>query len=124
MNINKAKLLIVEDDLIVAKAVLTKFKAQDIDADLAIDGEEALKKLETNGYKVVLLDLLLPHKDGFWLLNQLSKDQKFAHLKVMIFSNLNKQDAPALKNFAIVDYIVKAEISLDDIANRVTKFLD
>lgn len=77
------KILIVEDDLIIAKAIITKFKIRDTDVELAVDGEEAFEKIKSGQYKVVLLNLLLPNKDGFWFLQklkesiELKKDIKF-----------------------------------------------
>lgn len=127
MKTNKAKkILVVEDDAFAAKAILTKVKTSNIEADLAVDGEEALKKLREGNYQLILLDLLLPNKDGFWLLDQLKKEPKLKELKVLIFSNLSKPEerGPLLKNLMIVDYIVKSEINIEEMIKRIAQFLD
>lgn len=120
-----SKILIVEDDLIIAKAIITKFKINDIDVELAVDGEEAFEKIKSGQYKVVLLDLLLPNKDGFWFLQKLNENLELKKsTKVLVLTNLNRQEAnEKIKDFPIADYIIKSEISINDIIKKTSKLL-
>ncbi len=48
---------------------------QDLDVDTARDGAEAIERINSNGYSVIVLDLMMPHVDGFGVLRHLEQYQ-------------------------------------------------
>lgn len=59
------KILIVEDDVLMAEAIDDYFSSKDWDVKIAEDGERALELFQENVYQLVLLDIMLPKKNGF-----------------------------------------------------------
>jgi len=65
------QVLIVDDDLSIRQLLSTIVKRERLKVDLAADGEEAIAKLEEHEYSVILLDLMMPHVDGFGVIDYL-----------------------------------------------------
>jgi len=64
-------ILIVEDERSLADALAEKFGKHGFAADIALDGDRAMDRLRQKTYDAVLLDLLLPAKDGFAVLEEM-----------------------------------------------------
>ncbi len=58
------KILLVDDEPVLLKSLKYSLEQDDYKIDLAVDGEEALKKAEKNTYDLIILDLMLPKIDG------------------------------------------------------------
>lgn len=117
-------ILIVEDDQFLASAYLTKFKNEHIQTTLARDGQEALTILETLLPDLILLDLVMPIKDGFAVLSDLKESERLKAIPVIIASNLG-QEEEIQKGLAMgaVDYIVKSNTTLDEIVLKIRNLL-
>ena len=74
MPTKKEKILIIEDEGALARALSLKLNSSGYETDIANDGQEGLDKIKKNGYKLVLLDLVMPNKDGFDVLTELQKN--------------------------------------------------
>ncbi|MCF2568628.1 response regulator transcription factor [Mediterraneibacter glycyrrhizinilyticus] len=59
------KLLIVEDDRLLAEAVSDYFTGKSWETDVVYDGDSAVEKAERKSYQMILLDVMLPGRDGF-----------------------------------------------------------
>ncbi len=70
------KLLIVDDEKNIREVIKEYAKAENYLVDEASDGKEALEKLETNHYDILILDIMMPEVDGFTLLQNLSKEKR------------------------------------------------
>ncbi len=68
------KVLLVEDEKRLAAAVRYLLKENKTDCDVAYDGESGLNMAEEGDYGVIVLDIMLPGKDGFEVLKQLRED--------------------------------------------------
>lgn len=73
-NKKNAKILIVEDDRPMAKALELKFKKSGFETELASNGKQALDLLNKNSFSLVLLDLIMPEMDGLAMLKKLRQD--------------------------------------------------
>lgn len=72
MNTRKRALVVDDDDPI--RAMLTKVvERQDLDVDTARDGEEAIDRIDEDGYCLILLDLMMPRVDGFGVLKHMAE---------------------------------------------------
>jgi DNA-binding response OmpR family regulator len=91
---------------------------------LARDGEEALKFLADSRPALILLDLILPKKSGFEVLEKIFTDPQLKDMPVIIISNLGQtSDIQRGKELGAVEYFVKAKISIDDLILRIKEFL-
>lgn len=124
--ISKNKVLIIEDDDHVSKVYDIKLKMEGIDTFIARDGEEGVKVCITEKPDLVLLDLMLPKKDGFEVLEELKKDSSGCkHVPVIILSNLGQQsDREKAEKLGATEYLVKADIRISDIIEKVKSYLN
>lgn len=119
-----ADILVVEDDKFYANIYRTKFAKEGYDIRLASDGDEALMMVRERRPDLVLLDLIMPKKDGFETLRELKADAALKDIRVVVFSNLSQEeDVKRVMDAGAHDYIVKANISLQDMVDRVKGYL-
>ena len=124
MPITNAKVLVVEDDMFLAKILSTKLEKEGFSVVLAFDGEEALNKLKKEIPDLILLDLILPKKNGFEVLEEIKLDDKLNKIPVIILSNLGQQsDVVKGKELGAVDYLIKANFSLDEVISKIKEHL-
>jgi len=64
---------LAEDDPFLADIYNTKLKQADFDVDLAMTGEECLRKINDNKYDLLILDIVLPQADGWEILSRIKK---------------------------------------------------
>lgn len=100
------KILIIEDEVAIAKSIKNYFKANDVHCEEANNFKEALKKIDMYDYDCILLDLMLPDGDGFDILRHLKKNNKTEG--VIIISAKETLDS-RLKGFNLGadDYLTK-----------------
>ena len=121
---NTYKILLVEDDLSLLKIYSNKLKISGFDVSVAITGDEALRKVKTELPDLVLLDLILPGKDGFMVLEEIKSDPKTKKIPVVILSNLGQEsDIKRGKELGAIDYLVKSDIGLMDLVAKMKRYL-
>ncbi len=126
----KAKILLVEDDLLMARMYQEKFKRDGYEVFVASDGEEGLKVLEEIYEEkklpdIILLDIMMPKMNGFDMLSILKKDPRFKKIPVVLLTNLagNPKDEERGKKLGALDYWVKSEFTPREIVEKVQKLL-
>ena len=88
----------------------------------AADGNDGLKKIQTENPALVLLDLILPGIDGFDLLRAFRKELKI-EVPIIVLSNLgNKDDIDRVMAAGANDYLIKAHFTPTDILERMKKY--
>lgn len=117
-------ILIVEDDHFLADAYKIAFDEKKYTVIQAFDGESAIKAVREHHPTVVILDLILPVKDGFSVLEAVRADKSFDDVSIVIASNLGQQsELDRGKKLGANDYIVKSQISIADLIAKVESFL-
>lgn len=81
------KVLIIEDDQIVANVYRNKLAVEGYAAEIAGDGENGLKVLRTYKPQLVILDLMLPGISGVDVIREIRSEQEFSKVPIIIFSN-------------------------------------
>jgi DNA-binding response OmpR family regulator len=122
---NKKTALLVEDDIFLRELVGIKLRESKYQVTEASNGQEGLEKLLAQSYDIVLLDIMLPIKTGFEVLEEYKKKKPDTiNSKIIIMSNLNEQNyiTKALKLGAI-DYIIKAHYSPTEIVAKINQLL-
>jgi DNA-binding response OmpR family regulator len=119
-----AKILVIEDDPFLANLLKLRLQKEQMEVISAIDGEDAIKKLNEIEPDLILLDLILPKKSGFEVLENISKNPSLRNKPVIIISNLGQTaDIQKGKELGAVEYFVKAKISIDDLILKIKDFL-
>lgn len=115
-----AKVLVVEDDNFLVTAYKAKLVKSGFTVQVATDGDEALQALKTFIPDIILLDLIMPKKDGFTVLQLLKADPQLNKVPVIVASNLGqKEDVEKAKGMGAADFIVKSNMSMDDIVQKI-----
>ena len=81
------KVLIIEDDQIVANIYRNKFANEGFDVEIALDGDVGLELVRSFQPDAVVLDLMLPKLTGVELMKKIRSDPQFESLPVIVFSN-------------------------------------
>jgi DNA-binding response OmpR family regulator len=120
----KPTVFIVEDDSFLLNLLRVRFSKESMDVVTASDGVEALEKARTIRPAIILLDLILPRKNGFEVLQEIGQDPQLHKIPVIIISNLG-QDSDIEKGKALgaVEYYVKARLSIDELVSKVREFI-
>lgn len=85
------KILIVDDEPNIVMALEYTFKKNNFEVFIARDGQEALDILKIQLPDVIILDVMMPMVDGFATLEQIKKDKRLQHCKVIFLSAKNKE---------------------------------
>ena len=118
------KILVVEDDKYLSGAYVTKLTKIGFDVRLAMNGVEALKMLDEFMPDLILLDLVMPRKDGFDTLTDIRANPKWKHIPVIVASNLGQQDdIDRVMKLGAQDYVLKSEMTVDDFIRKVKMVL-
>jgi len=121
---SQPKILIVEDESFLANVLSLRFKKENFEVIQAFDGVEALQKLQEVRPDLILLDLILPKKNGFEVLKEIENDPQIRSIPVLIVSNLGQEsDITKGKSLGAIDYYVKAHLSIDELVSKVKNLL-
>ena len=121
---NKPTVLLIEDDPFLSSVLRMKLEKESFKVIRASDGDEALNFLTEQGVKpdLILLDLILPKKNGFEVLETIRQDPLLEKLPVIIISNLGQpSDIERGKALGVIDYFIKARLSVEELVNKVKK---
>lgn len=119
-----ANILLIEDDQFLAKILGKTLESNGYNVTYAITGKEGLAKVERANPKLIILDIILPDIDGFELLGKFKANRKVKDVPVVIVSNLGQEeDVQRGMSLGAADYIIKSDLSLDDIVAKVQKYL-
>ncbi|MAG12304.1 response regulator [bacterium] len=116
------KIIIIEDEIILADALKEKLTDTGYETEVAYDGESGLEKIEQGKPDLLILDILLPGINGYQVLERLQKEE--VSFPILIVSNSGQVvDIEKAKKLGAADFIVKATLSLADIEDKVKKLI-
>jgi len=118
------KILIVEDDATLRQTLAEFLEAENFSAVVASDGEEGVQKTITEMPDLILLDIVLPKKDGYEVIKTLKGDKKTKNIPIVVLTNLgglsNMEKALAL---GAITYLVKGDYQLKEIMEKIKEVL-
>lgn len=120
----KPLIFVVEDDQFLVKAYEAKLTRVSFRVAVARDGEEAILFLKKQIPDLILLDLVIPKRDGFEVLHELRTSPEWSKIPVIILTNLGQEsDQKRGMELGAVDYLVKTDYTLEQIVEVINKFL-
>jgi DNA-binding response OmpR family regulator len=118
------KVLIVEDDQLIFSILSRELADAGFEVSNAFDGEQAVDVTREQKPDLVLLDILLPRKNGFEVLQSLKADSELSSIPVVILSNLGQpEDIQKGRELGAIDYMVKVEFEPKQIVSKVRTLL-
>ena len=120
-----AKILIVEDDRFLRELYEELLSDEGFQVTTAEDGEEGFNKIRDGGFDLVLLDILLPKRDGLDILRELKKQgPSQPNGPVVLLTNLG-QDSIVKEGFDLGahSYLIKSALTPDQVLHEVRTIL-
>jgi len=120
----KKKIAVVEDEIALQKVLVEWLTSEGYEAFGITSGAVAMRELPQKLPDLILLDIILPEKDGFQVMTSLAANGATAKIPIVILSNLGDDvnRARAMK-LGAVDYLVKAEFDLGGLKKVLEKIL-
>jgi DNA-binding response OmpR family regulator len=118
------KILLVEDDKMLADMYITKFSKEGLKVIRAEDGAQGLEMAKKEKPDLVLLDIIMPKLDGFAVLKELKNDPSMGTTHVLLLTNLGQtEDVEKGKQLGADDYFIKANHTPAEIVEKVKYLL-
>ncbi|MBI4079471.1 MAG: response regulator [Candidatus Levybacteria bacterium] len=121
---NTSKILIVDDEEMLLKALSDKFSTEGFTVISAKDGQDGLQSALREHPDVILLDVIMPKMDGVTMLKKLREDEWGKNVPVIILTNLSSIDKTYIpSDDKVYDYLVKTDWTLDELVEKVKEKL-
>ena len=114
------KMLIVEDEKSIRESLQEAFEDGNFEVLTEEDGESVMDVVKEEEPDIILLDIILPKKDGFEVLSELKGEVGTKNIPVILSTNLSDpSDIQKALDLGATTYLVKSNYSLDDIVKKV-----
>jgi CheY-like chemotaxis protein len=114
--------LVVEDSPVAREVVMKILQREGYDVFGASNGVEALNFLHAQTPDLVLLDVMMPEKDGMTLLQEMRDEPQYKELPVILLTALSDEGRmKKAKELGVREYLVKTRFSYDELVDQVGK---
>ena len=115
--------LVVEDDPDLGDTIVSFLKEEGLDAKLARDGDQAMRLVDQLNPSAMILDLMMPRRDGFSVLRELRADGRIGSLPVIVVTAIfGLSERLYATELGAADYVTKP-FELDELVERVRNVL-
>src|SRR3989344_2938155 len=116
------KVLVVEDEQLIADLLQKKLIKEGYYAFAAGDGEMALQQIREDHPGVVLLDIVLPLLNGFEVLAQMRREEELRKIPVIIISNSGQPaEIEKAREAGVRDWLIKTEFDPQEVVEKVRR---
>lgn len=120
-----AKLLIVEDDAVLRKALGEYLGTEGFEVIYAEDGEIGSRLALSEKPNLILLDIVLPKKDGYQVLREVKENSDTKHIPIVLLTNLGSiSDVEKALEMGATTYLVKADYKLEEVTEKIKEILE
>ncbi len=125
MSDKPQQILLVDDEAMIVKVVSKRLQSVGYLVEVAMDGEEAIQKAKQLQPDLIILDLMLPKRNGYEVCEELKSDPQYKHIPILLFTALAQEKEIEKGNAAGCDGYVtkpfKSEILLEKIATLLAE---
>lgn len=119
------KILFIEDDLTLSTLFTMRMRAEGFEVKEAHDGDTALQAAKEFRPDLILCDLMMPNLSGYDVIDILRNTPETSASKIVVLSALSSpDDIEKAKKLGADDYIIKSQVVIDEIMNRLRNLLD
>ncbi len=118
-------ILLIEDNKFLLKLYQDKLQREGFNVLASLTAEEGLNKIYSKNPDLIILDIVLPGKNGFEVLEELKQDPRTQNIPVIILSNLEQEsDIKRGLKLGACDYLIKTDFSVNKLAKKIRKNLE
>jgi len=123
-DVPKKVVLLIEDEIDLVDLYTEILNEAGFEVLPSYDGDDGIYKAKNDNWDLLLLDIMLPERDGMAVLEEIQKLEKGKQGPIILLTNLNSEDLiERAYKLGADDYLIKSEISLDDIVGKVKQYL-
>lgn len=116
--------LVVEDEDFLVRALKDNLTSEGYSVSVAMDGEAAIIEIAKKKPNIVLLDILLPKKNGFDVLKEIRSNPEWQLIPVVMLSNLGEDsEIKRALELGANDYFVKSQHPIQEVMDKVREYL-
>lgn len=116
------RILIVEDEELIAELLEKKLKKEGYEILVAKDGEEGLILIKKEKPDLILLDIVMPKMGGFEVMEEMQKDEELKKIPVIIISNSGQPvELERAQKLGARDWLIKTEFDPKEVIEKVVK---
>lgn len=124
VNIFMPKILIIEDDLTLQKTLQEFLVGEKFEVISAGDGEEGIRMGRQEKPDLILLDIILPKKNGYEVIQELKSDEQAKKIPIVLLTNLGGvHDVEKALELGATTYLVKSDYRLEEVAKKIKEIL-
>jgi len=118
------KILLVEDEKIIVDVLEKKLVKEGYEVMVAQDGEEGLRKMKEVKPDLILLDIVMPKKGGFEVMEEMKKDRELKDIPVIVISNSGQPvELDRAQRLGAKDWLIKTEFDPNEVIEKVKKYI-
>lgn len=118
------KILLVEDDEGLAQVYITRLEVEGFEVKRVPNGEDALAAALEFKPHIILLDVMMPKVNGFDVLDILRNTPETVNIKIIMLTALSQEaDRKKAEEMGVDDYLVKSQVVISDVVERVKMHL-
>lgn len=116
--------LIVEDEEAYSKLLANYLVIAGYTIQIANNGEKAIEMARQNNPNIVLLDLLMPTKDGFSVIQEMRSDADLKRIPIIVYSNVGQEEQIAkAEEMGANEFFVKVKTELPEVINTIKRYI-
>lgn len=124
MALKQPTILIIEDEEVLLAALTEKLQISGYRVLGVKDGAAGFDLIKMEKPDLILLDILLPKKNGFEILADLNKDGEISKIPVIVISNSGQPvEIKKLLELGVKDYLIKTEFDPEEVLEKIEKIL-
>ncbi|MDA1060953.1 MAG: response regulator [bacterium] len=116
----KKNILLVEDDVFLQQLYLDLLTQEGYTITVSGEGNDAKEKIVRGTWDLVLLDVMLPGKDGFTILDEVIKKMKKVSFPIIFLTNLNGSQEDKRELEKADNYWIKSDMSPPEFIKKVS----
>lgn len=116
------KILLIEDEKLMIELLEKKLAQEGYEVKVAKDGVEGLEKMREEKPDIILLDIVMPRKGGFEVMEEMSQDEELKQIPVVVISNSGQPvELDRAKRLGAKDWLIKTEFDPQEVIDKVIK---
>lgn len=118
-------ILVVEDDAFLREIYLDTLKRGGYNVTVAVDGDEGYEKIKTGTFDLILLDIIMPKKDGLQVMRTLQQEPNFTLKTPVVFLTNLDNDSEIKQALSLgKGYLIKSQMTPADLLKEVKMYLE